>query len=58
MILLIYGKRSGTEVQWNGTHPFYSEIRPFTATWMSLEIIIRSEVSQRETNVTISLSGI
>ena len=27
------------------------EIMPFAATWMDLEIIIVSEVSQRETNI-------
>ena len=28
-----------------------NEIMPFTATWMDLEIIILSEISQRKTNI-------
>ena len=31
-----------------------NEIRPFVATWMDLEIIILSEVSQKERNTNLS----
>ena len=49
----------------NDTHPipkmgYYStiernEIMPFVATWMNLEVIILSEVSQRKTNIIYNL---
>ena len=35
-----------------------SEIMPFTATWMDLEIIIPSEASQRKANIISLICGI
>ena len=43
-------RRCGTYI-YNGillSHKKMNEIMPFTATWMQLEIIILSEVSQKE----------
>ena len=42
-------QRHGTYTQWNVTQPQEkNEMMPFAAIWMDLEIIILSEVSQRE----------
>ena len=35
-----------------------SKIMPFAATWMDLEIIILSEVSQRKTSIVLLICGI
>ena len=44
------GKRKcGIYMQWNLSHT-NNKITPFAATWMALEIIILSEVSQKEKN--------
>ena len=37
--------------QWNTTQPLKTEIMPFAATWMDVEVIILSEVSQTKTNI-------
>ena len=43
---------------WNTTKPYKkNEIMPFAETWVNLEIIIPSKVSQTKTNMMISLIG-
>ena len=46
-------RRSGMHIQLNITQPEKKkEILSFVATWMDLEIVIISEVSQRTPNIT------
>ena len=41
--------RSGIYTQWNTTQPLKkNKIMPFAATWMELETLILSEISQKE----------
>ena len=35
-------------VQWSITQPSKNEIKPFAVAWMDLEVIIISEISQRQ----------
>ena len=39
-------------------HKIQSEIMPFAAIWMDLEIIIPSEVSQKEKDMILLICGI
>ena len=46
-------KRCGTYTQWNTAQPLKkNKIMPFAATWMELETVILSEVSQKKTTNT------
>ena len=45
-------RRYGTYIQWNITIK-KNEIMPFAATWMDLQIIILSEISQAEKEKSI-----
>ena len=50
-------RRCGIYTQWNSCLAIKNKIMPFAATWMDLEIIILSEVSQRKTDISL-LHGI
>ena len=52
------GLSRGTYIHWNVTQPLKkkNEILPFAATWMDLENIILSELSQTEKNKYCMLS--
>ena len=41
-------RKCGTYIPWNITQPKKDKLKPFAATWMELEIVILSEVSQKE----------
>ena len=41
----------GIYTQWNITQPKMNEKMPYAATWMDLETIIQSEVSQTKTSI-------
>ena len=41
-------RRCGIYTQWNSCLAIKNKIMPFAATWMDLEIIILSEVSQTD----------
>ena len=38
----------GTYTPWITSHPKKNNIMPFAATWMELEILVLSEISQKE----------
>ena len=42
------GLRCGTYAQWNILGHKKNEVMPFAATWMQLEFLIISEISQKE----------
>ena len=46
-------------IQWNITQPLKkNEFLPFATTWMDLEGIMLSEISQRKTNTLLLIYGI
>ena len=47
-------RRYGTYIQWNTNHPLKNnKTMSFVVTWMELELLILSEVSQKEKDNTI-----